>query len=221
MHETIEKRVLVISDSLALPRNRPERTLYEETYPFLLQNHFTVLQLSYGGGTIKEILHQASYYTSYNPDVVIIQSGIVDCAYRAFPLFVDKGATYSKILYFYKRVIARIIPPRFLRRHLRIRYTSPSEFKLALDDLKSKFAKSIIVAVGIVPASDEYEKLVPGIKKSIIQYNTIIKDSKSVDYFIDLGKMSLNCVMSDHHHINKNGHLYIFKAIESIFNNAF
>ena len=60
-----KKRILIISDSLALPRSNPEETLYEETYPYLLKKDYEVMQLSYGGGTIGEIVHQAHYYITY------------------------------------------------------------------------------------------------------------------------------------------------------------
>lgn len=210
-----KKRILIISDSLALPRSNPEETLYEETYPYLLKKDYEVMQLSYGGGTIGEIVHQAHYYITYKPDCIILQSGIVDCAYRAFPLIIDKGALYSKVIDLYRRCVAKILSPRFLRKVLRIRYTKPKDFEASLCKLGEDFPNVRLVAIGIVPASTDYEKIVPGIGRSIVQYNSIIK-SVVKSGFIDLSELPEYCIMSDHHHINKQGHQYIYNQLLDI-----
>lgn len=78
------KRIILFTDSLALPRMVPEVTSYEDTYPYLLRKEFEVFQYSRGGTRIVDLSDQAPYYQQYKPDCVIIQSGIVDCAPRAF-----------------------------------------------------------------------------------------------------------------------------------------
>lgn len=207
------KRILVISDSLALPRSKPEETLYEETYPYLLRRDFEVLQISFGGGTIKEIVHQAHYYVSFNPDIVVLQSGIVDCAFRAFPVSIDKGSIYSKTINLYKRIVAHIISPRSLRRYLRIRYTKPTDFLTSLNELTEMFDGSVVIGVGIVPASKEYETIIPGIADSISEYNSMIESVVGTNNFISLYDMSKEGIMSDFHHINSIGHKYIYNRI--------
>ena len=210
-----KKRILIISDSLALPRSKPEQTLYEDTYPYMLGKDYEVFQISFGGGTIKEIVHQAHYYRSYNPDYIVLQSGIVDCAYRAFPVFVDKGAVYSGFLDLYRRVLAKIIPPRILRRVFRYRYTNPKDFEASIISLKEAFPGTKILAIGIIPASKEYAELVHNIDKSISQYNAILERNMATG-FINLSDMPENGVMSDHHHLNKFGHQFIVNKILDI-----
>ena len=161
MSET--KRILIISDSLALPRSKPEEVLYEDTYPFMLRRDYEVFQISFGGGIIKEIVHQAHYYLPYKPD----------------------------------------------------RYTKPSDFETSLYVLKKDFPNAKLLAIGIVPASNDYVKLIPGIDKSIVQYNAIIKRVVGPS-FISLSELPTNAVMSDHHHINKIGHQFIYKNILGI-----
>ena len=73
------KRILLLTDSLAMPREEPELTLYEDTYPYLLRKKYEVFQFSKGGGLMKEFVEQTFYYNQYRPDVVILQIGIVDC----------------------------------------------------------------------------------------------------------------------------------------------
>ena len=78
-----KKRVLVISDSLGLPRENPDGIIYyENSWPYLLKEKFDVIHLGIGGASIDQLVSQAGYYRFANPDFVILQSGIVDCAPR-------------------------------------------------------------------------------------------------------------------------------------------
>ncbi len=54
------KKILVITDSLGLPRKDPEECLFENTWPFLLKkNGFIIHQVSIGGATIDQLYRQA------------------------------------------------------------------------------------------------------------------------------------------------------------------
>lgn len=81
-----KRRILVITDSLGLPRDYPERCIYSDTWPALLKKDGHIIhQISIGGATVSELADQLlSYHLSFCPDVVLFQSGIVDCAPRAF-----------------------------------------------------------------------------------------------------------------------------------------
>ncbi len=68
------KKILVITDSLGLPRKDPEECLYENTWPILLKkNGFIIHQVSIGGATIDQLYRQVAYHKLFNPDIVIIQ----------------------------------------------------------------------------------------------------------------------------------------------------
>ena len=75
-------KVLILTDSLGLPRTSPENLAYEDTWCYSLKDKYDVLQISIGGGVIGEIYKQCQYYKGFKPDIVIIQMGIVDCAPR-------------------------------------------------------------------------------------------------------------------------------------------
>ena len=47
-------KIQIYSDSLALPREVPQKVFYEETYPAKLSTEHIVVQYSKGAGTIKE-----------------------------------------------------------------------------------------------------------------------------------------------------------------------
>lgn len=80
-------KIQIFSDSLALPREIPQKVYYEETYSAKLSKDHIVAQYSKGAGTIKDLLDQTFYYKMFCPDVVILQSGIVDCSPRPFTQF--------------------------------------------------------------------------------------------------------------------------------------
>ena len=75
-----------------------------------------------------------------------------------------------------------------------------------------KFHESEVFALSIVPASSDYEKQVPGITKKIDKYNLMLKNVFGNKY-IDLKDIPLKGIMSDHHHLTKEGHQYIYNAI--------
>ena len=79
----LNNKILLLSDSIALPRVRPEKVTFEETYPNLLrQKGFKIHQVSIGGATSTTLLSQLHYHIHFSPDIVILQVGIVDCAPR-------------------------------------------------------------------------------------------------------------------------------------------
>ena len=95
------KRLLLFTDSSALPRRSPEITYYEETYPYMLKKHFDVVQYSREGTRIVDIAEQAHYYQQYKPDIVILKCGIVDCAPRAF--------SWNEELFLKSNILGRIL----------------------------------------------------------------------------------------------------------------
>lgn len=96
-------RILVLGDSLGLPRPHrinnysPSETelavSYNQTYPSIIQkmlieefykeNYFEVINRSRRFCNIKDILREfADFLFFYEPDVIILQIGIVDCWFR-------------------------------------------------------------------------------------------------------------------------------------------
>ena len=79
------EKLLLITDSLGHARPGPEVTYWEDTYAYMLSNDYRIYQYSVGGARIQELAGAArSYLIQFRPDIVIIQSGIVDCAPRAY-----------------------------------------------------------------------------------------------------------------------------------------
>ena len=108
MDTEAKETILVIGDSLSLPRNFPEEVNSCDIWPQLLQKKgINIVQASLGGGTIKDLFLQSNYYKAYTPSRVIVQSGIVDCAPRALTYF-EKNLIASNR---YLSAIARRVLP--------------------------------------------------------------------------------------------------------------
>lgn len=210
-------KILVLTDSLGLPRDQPESVFYEQTWPyFLSQGKYTVLQSSIGGATSDDMLKQMSYLRQYKPDIVILHVGIVDCAPRALTQLERMIFSSNKIV---RRIVFTILPhiARPLRKMRNISYVSKKKFRVNLNRLISLSPQSCYYAIGIVPISDVYELQVPKMTKRAQEYNRILQEIFEKN-FINIDKMPIDHIMSDFHHLNEKGHLYIYKEIQKRLN---
>ena len=208
------KKVLILTDSLSLPRNKPEKVKPKDTWPSLLNNNqdYDIMIMAMGGATIKKLYEQSHYYASFNPDIVIIQSGIVDCAPRALGLLEKEIINSNKLL---SAFFHRFMPVSFLRRFRKKTYTSNLNFSKYLDLLFEIFNDSKIIWIGILPASIEYENKLIGIQNNINIYNGIIESKIALtnNLYINTSNIPHNGIMSDHHHLNIEGHQWIYSRL--------
>jgi len=209
------KKILVITDSLGLPRTKPQECKYEDTWPVLLKNKTDVQvhQVSIGGATVTELYEQLmGYHISFNPNVIIVQAGIVDCAPRAFTKFEISFLTKYKISAYLLKIITRRYSS-FLRRLRGITYTKPQVFKKIVERISDLKKEGIeIYWIGIAPSNLEYEKKVPNITKNISIFNNIIENRFHKE-FISIDNIPNTGIMSDHFHLNKVGNEYVFNCI--------
>ncbi len=213
-HQNTQKkqRILILSDSLALPRHTPENVLYEDTWVELLKssvNNAVIHQLSIGGATIDKLWAQFFYHKNFRPDVCIIQCGIVDCSPRAFTEFEQYVINSNRIT----RKIGNIVIPRiksYLRKNRYLQLTSPSNYHSYFSRFKAEGIK--LMAIGIIPACEKYNKKVPGIAENVCTYNNILLEIFG-ENFIDTSDIKEDMLMSDFHHLNNKGHEMLFNKI--------
>lgn len=204
-------KIQIFSDSLALPREIPQQVYYEETYPAMLSLNHTVAQYSKGGAVIKELLDQTFYYKMFQPDVVILQSGIVDCGPRPFTQFEEH---FFSLNFFTKgcKAILKRLTKKWLRNLRKVAWTKPSQYRAYCMKFKEVYGSTPIFALGILPARVEYEKQLKGITKRVNEYNLILKEVFG-DHFIDTSSIPDSGIMADHHHLTAEGHQYIYSLI--------
>ncbi len=202
-------KILFLTDSLSLPREENGQVVkYEETYLSILRKEFPemlIVDSAIGGATIWDLFRQIFYYKYFEPDLVIIQCGIVDCAPRAFTEFEKKILNRLGIR-------AKGLTS-FLRRYRGLKRTSRVKFEKTAIKIKNEFSNIPVYAIGILPASLEYEKKVPGIENSIAIYNQILKGHF---HFIESCGFPMEGILNDHHHLNKYGHEVIADNIRSV-----
>lgn len=204
-------KIQIFSDSLALPREVPQKVYYEETYPAKLSKDYTVAQYSKGAGTIKELLDQTFYYKMFCPDIVILQSGIVDCAPRPFTQFEEHFFTLNLFTKGCKAILKRLTKS-WLRTLRKVAWTKPKKFRFFCEQFIKTYPDTPIFAIGILPPRPEYENLAKGISKRIREYNKILLDVFG-ENFIDMSDMPDEGIMSDHHHMTVIGHQFVYDRI--------
>jgi hypothetical protein len=200
---------LIFTDSVALPRkHKLGKVFWNETYISKIKEsypNFEVINISIGGASIKDLRNQVNYYKALAPQVVILQCGIVDAAPRAF------GRIEMDIIK--KLRLFRITKPfvSFLRKNRSHHYTSLKDFENKLVELKTILNPKRFLALGILPSCDGYEKALPGVTKTITNYNAIlIKHAE----FISLDQIPREGILEDFHHINAIGHTYIYEQLK-------
>lgn len=214
----MKKRILFLTDSLSLSRDNPEVVKYEDTYVYLLKSNYPeydIIQCGYGGATINILLEQASYLKMMKPDIIILQSGIVDCAPRSITKFESDIITRIPILSKHIFQFIRKYSPK-IRKIRSITYSSKNNFKKSILELKKIFPHSDFYCFGILLANSNYEVKVPGITLNIKMYNQILKSIFNEKY-IDTSNINTKCIMSDNIHLNKEGHKIIFSLLKNIF----
>ncbi|RAW01301.1 SGNH/GDSL hydrolase family protein [Pseudochryseolinea flava] len=211
------KKVLILGDSLTLPRFKPESCKHEDTWPVLLQDYFDVHAISIGGGTIKDLHRQLEYHIAYKPDYVIIQSGIVDCAPRALGLL---ELEVMQQFWVTKRLVLPIVrkQSKYLRGFRNKTYTTPRDFASYLQKIRMQLGAVEMFSIGILPSCPEYEIIVPGVTKRVKQFNEILKNLFQ-ENFIPTDTIDRAGIMSDHIHLNKDGHQFIFNSVRSFLGN--
>lgn len=198
--------IVVFSDSLGFPRNEPEKVNIEDCYPSLLEKEFgKILFVGYGAATSENIAYQTSYFQGQRKIIYILHFGIVDCTPRVLTKYESIICKKLKIQ----------LPKDFcmwLRKARLTRKTNPRQFRNNCKKIKENL-KGELVVLPIAGSSKEFENNVPGIKKSILEYNKILR-SEFAKYYLPVSIDPKNDIMSDFHHLNKSGHQKVFKAIK-------
>ena len=210
---TSVRTILVITDSLGFPRTEPETVKYEDTYIAMLKREFPQFDFIHhgrGGATIVDLFkHSAYYHDTIRPDIVFMQSGVVDCAPRA--LTVIEQYVISRLPLFGRPLTALVKKYSGQLRRMRCMTYTPlnvfREYKTRFDAMYSN-----VHWISILPVSDEYESKVKGMRSNAERYNKVLSEGKNVStVHFDTSK-----IMSDHHHLSQAGHRAMFEAIAPI-----
>ena len=205
-------RVLVLTDSVSLPRKHQNGVIpFESTYTHKLKQRYKGQAIFYffqmGGATISDLYKQVNYFKAFQPDILILQVGIVDCAPRAFSRLEMELIRRFHLLRFTRPFI------NFLRKYRGLTYTSKSDFGSYITKLSSDLRVKTMYGISIIAGTAEYEEKLPGVSKRINEFNEILKEKTA---YIDISRVLVaGGVIEDHHHINEIGHQIVFELLSS------
>lgn len=229
-------KVLIIGDSISLPGHG---NLYEDTYVAklkvtfkyldiiaILQRGLTTTVLNTLGGDGIDVPNGADCLDVYNPDYVIIQLGIVDCAPR---LFRNNGIG-KKIL---RRIPNENLQQGFVKLIKVTGKRSQSKCYVNIKDFEKNIVTYLkrctnigvkgVIIIG-VPNPDEAMKNVNDrLFKASQDYNEIYKkiektfENVSLVTPLDSRKTHVK-IFEDGYHPNRLGHDIIFNTLKDYFN---
>jgi hypothetical protein len=200
-------KILILPDSLSLPRSTPEICHHTDKWPERLRKLGHEVCLSaIGGATIKTLFKQTFYFgnTGYF-DLVIIQSGIVDCAP---PFARQREVKLLKATPVLGKTLHNALNTNFIRGIRDITYTIPNTFKEFVDKFDASYTCPVWY-IPVLPASPAYEQRLPGVSKNIERFNQLLPAER----IIDIKELTSNDLMSNFHHLYSKGNQVITNAI--------
>ena len=203
-------KFLLATDSCANPRSFPAamRVGLEETYPYLLREAFkdsVFYQLSFGNIATEDLVSQPmAYLTHWEPNFIIVQSGLADCRPEAFSE-VEKRVIERLPGKIFDKLKRNIQNPKIVRRR-QIYRVPPQSFRKTLKKFKIVFSKSSIYWLEIC-AAPSYEEDRPGICRRLAEYNKIIEEVYG-NGFVRLQEsiLQVDGFNRDHQHWQKQAH---------------
>lgn len=211
-------KFLILTDSIGNPRSFPasESMQLEETFPYLIRGQFKdsiFWQLSFGNISTEQLINQAiGYLNHWDPDLIIVYSGINDCRPEAFTEFqktvIHRFAdpvTNRYTVRILNKLLKNMYHPGWIKRR-QVYRVSKWRFGKTLKKFKLIFDQSKIFCLEIC-AGAGYEEARPGVTSRMEDYNRIIEELYGED-FVSIQKKMLEVegFNVDSLHWNKRGH---------------
>lgn len=218
------KIVLCNGDSLGMPR---ENVLFEDTWFFRLSNSLPKEKFcfinNFRRANTTNALASKDFLENYNPNIVIIQLGIVDCAPRIYNTnsllikIINRLPTYFKDFFWF-------ISKKYKKRSQENAEVSLHKFKENIENFVQRckitgIDKCIFIKIQI-PGQAMVKKN-PEIINSITLYNEVF-DQVAVKYsFVKvlnpLFEGNQNWYVEDGYHVNKNGFQQVYNSLINEF----
>lgn len=226
-------KVIVITDSMSMPRNniRYEDTWYYKlkhklkSYKFIDKEHRGSMsnRLVSEGGGFANILPGSDLLEFYNPDIIIIQLGIVDCSPRYISIYSFGYKVLTKLPFFLQKIYYNF-KKKYSKRSSKNAYISPQIFHNNYKNFINRAIKlnSKIIITEISPVSTEFQIKSPEINISIKRYNNILKKlsdkNENVFLFSPFYEFQSNFLI-DELHYSKIGHHNFYVNLLNLIKN--
>ena len=208
--KVVNGNIVIVTDSLGIPREQPKRMGPKIVWPFRIKN-VSYIHTRTGYTIIDVVRDMDLHIKACEPDLIVLQVGIVDCAPRVLS---RTEARLIRTIPGLEAIVGWLIKKyrKQLLRLRKIQYVPITVFIEGLKRLKEKNPGVPIIAVSILPACAAYESLVPGISNEIKKYNSALAENLCyIDPYEGFAPEKL-CV-DDYHHLNEKGHDLVVKAV--------
>lgn len=216
MVQNKKKRILILTDSLGCPR---EETSVEKTWTDKILQKWTGSNMyfyTYCKHGLEARHIDFNYIKEIQPDLIIVQLGIVDACRRAFSrkfiFIVSHIPIISKLVNAFARRFHY-----FLTKIKNIHSTKPKDFRNRLMQL-SNIAENVVF-ISIAPPGKSLKERVYKVKTDVIEYNNIIKDvatiskKKLLNPYQEIEKID-SILLNDGHHLNDIGISLVFNECD-------
>jgi acyl-CoA thioesterase-1 len=229
-------KVLILADSLALPREGSDDIPYEATYPYLIEASLRqnprvqlpiILERGMRRRTIEYVLDEWFELVELRrPDLVIIHVGIVDCAPRIFLRRERQFVENIRWTWLRKRILSFVHKHRARLIRMRPRVYVPLErFQPLVDEViaKARELQTKLVFINILEPPDAVETRSPGFQQNVQRYNQLLEsrvDDETVR-LIDLNGMIAQKggaakMTVDGIHLNREAHAMLARELERL-----
>jgi len=221
IEESDSQIVLAMTDSLGMPR---EGVDYRDTWIHKLRasSSCEIIALTQRAATTDR-LQNTEMLEAYNPDVVVTQLGVVDCAPRYMNRIERSLIRPLPVI----KVVYKPLLKRCRLRRPRRSYVSPPEFRENLDDYYQRAATlgTDVYSIVIAPPSSLFIQANPQIEQEVVRYNEIYKTIAGqyehvhiLDPYEQI--TNINSIMIDHEHPNDLRHDLIHESVSSVLSNT-
>ena len=221
------KRVLIIADSMAMPR--PD-TRYEDTWIYLVKQefpHYDFLDRVERGGTSLRLVTEGGggvdLLELYEPDLVILQFGFAEGAPR---LFKKPSLEY----FFVSRILPASLRSKYIQyvkksrvRNPQITAISPDNFRAYISNYFERAEKigSKVVVILILKATRLLINKSPLVEQNIKLYNDIYcevaESFSNVRCVAPFGEeVDVNEITVDEYHLDSRGHRTLFDRLKPL-----
>lgn len=217
--------VLFITDSLGYPRVEPSGASAADVWTYRVRDIFSkednqrfvfYFDMKTGRDSSSLTFDVEHHIKSYQPNVIVLQIGIVDCYPRALTKLEHQVLPRIPILNklskkFVKKYYSSIVKLRD------IAYVKESDFYNNLEKLKAQFIDVEWLVLPIAPANEAYSNKNPLIKNRVESYNMILNKvfGKSMLTSIYDSANLDKLYLSDNHHLSSYGHELLSSQVSS------
>ncbi|MDP5028535.1 MAG: hypothetical protein NWQ14_09955 [Flavobacterium sp.] len=218
------KIVLCNGDSLGMPR---ESVLFEDTWFFKLSNNLPKEKFycinNFRRANTTNALASKDFLENYNPNIIIVQLGIVDCAPRIYNTNSIIIKIINRLPIFFKDFFW-LISKKYKKRSQENAEVTLYKFKKNIEDFVERCKvlgvdRCIFIKIQI-PGQVMIKKN-PEIIESITQYNKVYDEFEALYSFVKvlnpLSEGNENWYIDDGYHVNKNGFQQVFDSLITEF----